>query len=390
MAWELSSQWSPRWSLSQLLLFTRLLQASGTLVTAIMNGFLLAYVHLNRLGLANSMFCLEMMICVAFIYSSIVLLMQHVGSRRQRTSTTLIAVFVVGDLMFNGLTIAIITLLARAGLPSDCHGLTRTNVEPGDAPDLPREGFDTIRFGNKERGEKGQLDRYCSMERGFYCIAVALVFTYTITVVLAVLRIFERRWTGQDRLHTFASVDNVYRLDHVGSKVNSPSTGRAPENLEPSTEGVMPAPRTSPILRIPPVVVPSGGAPGPRVPHGQAQSEPFPVSPVSAASPTSQVSPISTVARHHTSFASSAALDASIGGLMVNHTMESTAEAAMITDGYRHPPQPGMPSLPPYSPGQSQGRLMVGHGDESNEIRLSGYVKGETRAQEMKDSGHGI
>ncbi|KAI1410387.1 hypothetical protein F5Y13DRAFT_73814 [Hypoxylon sp. FL1857] len=62
MAWELSKWTSSRWSVSRCLLFARLLQVCATLVTAVMNGFLLVYIDINNLGLATSMFCLEMMV----------------------------------------------------------------------------------------------------------------------------------------------------------------------------------------------------------------------------------------------------------------------------------------------------------------------------------------
>lgn len=66
---------------------------------------------------------------------------------------------------------------------------------------------------------------------------------------------------------------------------------------------------------------------------------------------------------------------------------EMHANLAMITDGSRYTPGQTVDhtQLPPYSPGNL--RRMDGHGDESNDIRLSEYVKGETRAQDMKDSG---
>lgn len=72
-------------------------------------------------------------------------------------------------------------------------------------------------------------------------------------------------------------------------------------------------------------------------------------------------------------------------------SMSSTelhANLAMIADGSRYTPTQthgDHNQLPPYSPGNR--RTMDGHGDESNEIRLSDYVKGETRAQDMKDGG---
>lgn len=41
----------------------RLAQALGSLVTATMNGALLMYIHTNRLGLADTMLALEIMVC---------------------------------------------------------------------------------------------------------------------------------------------------------------------------------------------------------------------------------------------------------------------------------------------------------------------------------------
>lgn len=99
--------------------------------------------------------------------------------------------------------------------------------------------------------------------------------------------------------------------------------------------------------------------------------------------PTLPVSPLSSPA---------VAVDPAREGLLIDQSgaVERMAEAAMVTDGYRHPnSQAGMPALPPYTPGESS-RFMDGHGGESNEMRLSEYVKGETRAQNMKDSGRGL
>jgi hypothetical protein len=58
---------------------------------------------------------------------------------------------------------------------------------------------------------------------------------------------------------------------------------------------------------------------------------------------------------------------------------DQSADHALVSDGMR----PGDHTLPPYHPGN---RRMSGHGGD-NEMRLSGYVKGQTRAQDMKDSG---
>ncbi|KAI2772741.1 hypothetical protein F4815DRAFT_416140 [Daldinia loculata] len=386
MEW-LSSKWAPRWTVSKWLLFARLLQVSGTLITAVMNGFLLVYIHDNRLGLATSMFCLEMMVCVALIYSGIVLLMQHSGSRQRRSSTILSTIFIAGDVVFNGIMIAIITVLSRTGLPTDCHGLTRDDKEKNDAPNNPPPGYDTIRFGDGEN-IKGLLDRYCSLEQSFYFITAALIFTYMLTTTLGVLRIFEQRWNHGQKDRLFTSVDDMHQLDHIRSNIQSPNPERGPDNAAPSSEGVYtPTARANPTIQTH-----NFGSTGElhedRVFNEQRRTLPLPVSPVSVASRISQVSPISPVIRQHGIFhmASQDVPDTSMGSSMMGHSSDLAAEA-MVTDGYRYRVQPEIPSLPAYSPSQSRGQFMDGHGDESNEIRLSEYVKGETRAQNMKDSG---
>ncbi|KAI1371079.1 hypothetical protein F4677DRAFT_322368 [Hypoxylon crocopeplum] len=383
---------SPRWSLSRWLLFARLLQASGTLVTALMNGFLLVYIHLNHLGLAGSMFCLEMMACSAFIYSSIVLLMQHAGSRQRRSSTALTTAFIIGDIFFNGMMIAIITVLSHTGLPTDCHGLTREDNEVGDAPNDPGPGFNTIRFGDKDRDIKGQLDKYCALEKGFYFVAAALVFTYMLSVTLGALRLSERRLISNGLIDPlFASANNIHQLDDMRPKIHSPNPNSDLENIVPPSEGVLtPTSRSNPSLQTQGIRS-TDDVQRNRGFQEQARTQSLAVSPVSVASPISQVSPISPVAHQHGTFmASTDVLDTTMGGLMIEHSTDLDAEAAMVSDGFRHRLQPGMPSLPPYSPGHSRGQFMDGHGDESNEMRLSDYVKGETRAQNMKDSGMGM
>lgn len=66
-------------------------------------------------------------------------------------------------------------------------------------------------------------------------------------------------------------------------------------------------------------------------------------------------------------------------------TADNQANMAMVSDGSRYGGgnQLDTSQLPPYSPGNQ--RTMNGHGNENNDTRLSEYVKGETRAQDMKD-----
>jgi len=67
---------------------------------------------------------------------------------------------------------------------------------------------------------------------------------------------------------------------------------------------------------------------------------------------------------------------------------EIHANMAMISDGSRYNGGSRVDSsqLPPYSPGNQ--RTMDGHGGENNDTLLSEYVKGETRAQDIKDTGN--
>ncbi|KAI1480925.1 hypothetical protein F4774DRAFT_64782 [Daldinia eschscholtzii] len=390
MEWP-SPKWAlSRWTISRWLLLARLLQVSCTLVAAVMNGFLLVYIHINRLGFATSMFCLEMMICIALIYSGVVLLMHHSGNRRSRPSTTSATIFIAGDALPTGIMIAIIAILSRTGLPTDCHGLTRNDIEKDDAPDNPPPGYDTIRFGDGN-DIKGLLDRYCSLEQSFYSIAIALVFTYMLTITLGALWIFERRWNYGQKDHPYLSTDNVYQLDHLGPEIQSTGAERDPDDTTPSSEGVFtPTTRTNPTIQTHNVGS-SSEIHGDGVFNEQRRTEHFPVSPVSIASRISQVSPISPVMHQHGLFhiASQDVPGMSAGSSMVDHSSNLAAEA-MVTDGYRYRAQPGMPSLPAYSSSQTRGQFMDGHGNESNDMRLSDYVKGETRAQNMKDSGLGM
>ncbi|KAI0888140.1 uncharacterized protein GGS22DRAFT_185519 [Annulohypoxylon maeteangense] len=335
----------------------------------------------SGLSPTTGMICLEMMVCIALIYSSIVLLFQHSGAPQRRSSSPWIMAFIAGDVVFNGVMIAVVTVLAHAGLPTNCYGLTRSETETDDANKNPPKGFG-------DGDIKGDLDKYCGLERSFYFIIAALMFTYTLTITLGVLRIFEKRWShGQDD-SLFTSANDVYQLGHIRSKILSPNISRDLENAEPSREGVLTPPSRSGTSLQTRVLRPSEDGHRTQTFREQAQSQPLPVSPVSATtSPICQVSPISPTTHLRRSFMTTTPgmLDTSMGGLMIDHSAE-----AMVTDGYRSRLQPGMQPQPRYSPGQSRGQFMDGHGDESNEMRLSEYVKGESRAQHMKDSGMGM
>lgn len=67
--------------------------------------------------------------CVVLIYTATVLLVQHTGNRRWTRRTRVIVAFVVFDVIFTGLMIGIITILAHTGVPSNCAGLTRSDCK---------------------------------------------------------------------------------------------------------------------------------------------------------------------------------------------------------------------------------------------------------------------
>lgn len=109
--------------------------------------------------------------------------------------------------------------------------------------------------------------------------------------------------------------------------------------------------------------------PGPSSSSSSSYRARQPAEPVSPLSPDS---PISTAPLPHDR------------GFILSAT-DVSANLAMVADGSRYTPQQvDNNQLPPYSPGNMRG--MHGHGGESNDIRLSEYVKGATAAQDMKDS----
>lgn len=201
-------------------------------------------------------------------------------------------------------------------------------------------------------------------------------FSYMITVTLSVLRICEGLYTRNNVVdERLTTATELYRLKSNRSKVRGLST--ASQSRSPPMSPLRPGVTTSPSFPS----GPSFQTLDRRQTHQQMapqQQQPQPQQ--YAAMP-----PIATTR-----------IDPAREGLLVdgqNGDHDAEAEAAMVTDGYRpqgahsHSDSQGsMPALPPYTPGESS-RFMVGHGNESNEMRLSDYVKGETRAQREKDSG---
>ncbi|KAK9793104.1 hypothetical protein AB5N19_02850 [Seiridium cardinale] len=359
----------PKWGISSYLVVVRSLQVLGTLISAILNGFLLVYIHMNRLGLSGTMLALEIMTCITLVYTAIVLLLQHTGRRHLKSKDTITFVFVVGDILFMGLTIGLFSIISRSGVPSNCAGLTRSDYESDDAPDDPRSGYDTVRFGSGD--QKGELDHFCALERGYYFITIGILFSYMATVAMGVLRIAEVAFQRKldERL---ATANELVRLESKVSRTRASFVRQSSAPSSPLQDGFA-SPRSPRSF---------GSRQSLRDPVAQQQQQRRTTIPVSPLTITPSSTPI----------------DPARQSLLINQqrsgeSAESVAEAAMITDGYRNPEHQhralahaSMSAPPPYVPGESS-RFMAGHGDESNEMRLSEYVKGQTRAQQMKDSG---
>lgn len=171
----------------------RLFQLCGASVIVASNGWLMNLIKRRSLGLGPNMVALEYISLIVVAYLVITIFVLHIlhKSNRRRYIVT----FIVWDLLFTGVCIAMISVYSFAGVPNNCGGMTRSNWGPGDAPNDPAPGFTTIRFGPGTFGNYGELDIYCDIPITDYSFCVILVFTYMISIVLAILRIFSYRYT---------------------------------------------------------------------------------------------------------------------------------------------------------------------------------------------------
>lgn len=111
---------------------------------------------------------------MTLVYATLAVFIQHSGQRSKKTGW--LVTFVVGDVIFCGIALGIITLLANAGLPSHCGGLTTFKKEDEDHKVYkPRPGYTAPGFTSGYDGQKGELDRFCAFERSYYAIALGLV-----------------------------------------------------------------------------------------------------------------------------------------------------------------------------------------------------------------------
>ncbi|KAK4119540.1 hypothetical protein N657DRAFT_658942 [Parathielavia appendiculata] len=420
------------WELSTWLALGRASQLLGSALAVGMHGYLTIKVFAAKLGLSKEMVALELLACFVLGYSILALSIGHSGQRSRRTSW--LTCFVVFDVIMCGVLLGAITTLARAGLPVHCAGMTRKDYKEDEEQNKPKPGFTTIRFGDESVGERGELDGLCGLDRSYYGIANALVFTYIFTITITVLRILEKNYTSKSKVNEL--LESLGRAEDIRLKaMDSPSPrDESPDmNLPPPpSEGIITRTTSlrSNFTTATSVAASHTGAYGPssipRRPVGLNQPPPLPQRSLPASSPTSSHSP-----------------NPGLNFNSIPLEEDNTAEAALVSDGMRHqphqnrhlhqqPPQslphyhhphhqrhpsrdqyppsvtprilpmlseeeqsadlalvsdgmrPAEPTLPAYHPGN---RRMSGHAGEDNEMRLSGYVKGQTRAQDMKDSG---
>ncbi|KAF3761906.1 hypothetical protein M406DRAFT_353316 [Cryphonectria parasitica EP155] len=417
--------------LSTCLVLLRAFQLLAAFIPGAMNGWLTYYLYANKLGPSAIILVVEILAASVFVYATLSLSIIHTRQRSRRTPFLVCTICL--DVVFCFIDITILSLLSFTGLPSNCSGLTTSTWLKGDKPDLPTRGYSTIRFSNEQDGHRGELDKYCSMERGFFFCTVLTILTFIITIILSVIRICENNYTRNSEIqYLLDEREEILKLElkvqeqeFNRSQTRSPailsplnmlppsnilppaapvpkftsdeeaaieasilaSLGRSPNPSSPSSSSTssaavpMPSPLSSPSSRF-------MGAGLPSIPEAAASS--------SNTEPHIQTSPPDSPSTpDHQQLPSPSSILPIVEPELLDEASEeeNAANLAMVSDGSRYSGHFAADGhnhnnhhqLPPYSPGNE--RTMDGHGSESNEIRLSEYVKGETRAQDMKDDG---
>ncbi|KAL1836933.1 hypothetical protein VTJ49DRAFT_4494 [Mycothermus thermophilus] len=240
------------WDLSTWLAMGRCVQLLGSLIATASHGYLTIQIHKGRLGLSKEMVVLEFLACVMFGYSIFALALQRKGRRPRKTSW--MTGFVICDIVLCMALLVVVNMLARAGLPDHCGGITRHDFLPGDAPNKPEDGYTTIRFSDEASGRRGHLDQFCSLERAYYVVANALMyvsallthapsflrpltsmlpisFTYMFTVTATILRVLETKYTKNTKVHEM--LESLERAEAIQLKILDASPSPLPRHREP-------------------------------------------------------------------------------------------------------------------------------------------------------------
>ncbi|KAK4249546.1 hypothetical protein C7999DRAFT_39375 [Corynascus novoguineensis] len=398
------------WNLSAWLALGRTAQLLGSLVSVASHGYFTVRLKDSKHGLSKKTTILELLACLFLGYSILALVIQQTGRRSNKTRW--LKAFVVCDVLLVAVLLGIINVLARGGLPMHCAGLTKKDLDPDEEDLLP--GYTTIGFSDEGPGVRGELDELCEFAQPYYIVANALVFTYIFTITATLLRILESRYTRNTKVDEL--LDSLERADDIRLKrVDSPSLPEDSRRLgvpPPPSEGILTRNTSlrSNFTATTSATASHTGASGiPSVPHrpvGQPPALPRrPVPSTSVISSQRVASPptrlpldpvyddeedenaesalVADGMRHQRSLTrdhSSHHHLSTFPRMPMLSEENQSADAALVSDGGM---RPGDQALPPYEPGN---RRMSGHGGD-NELRLSGYVKGQTRAQNMKDSG---
>ncbi|KAJ4393484.1 hypothetical protein N0V93_002696 [Gnomoniopsis smithogilvyi] len=371
--------------LSTWLILIRSFQVLGSFVPGAVNGWLLYYLYTNRLGPSELMLLLEVLIAIIFGHNFLSVLIIHTSHRSRQTAWIIATVCFDVVLCFVDLTI--VSLLSYSGLPSNCSGLTSSTWSKGDKVNLPSRGYSTIRFSDEQDGHRGELDKFCGLERGFFFCAVLIILAYILGIITSVFRICDLKYTRNEE------VELLLREREETLKLELKL-----QDQELQSQPCIPAPASTPesTTRRHNVAEATAAA------KHALMSRPSVIhSPSSSSIPSSSrfkgmnlASIPESSAHRHTYISVSprpavATSSASVGqsSLMASDMTDFQANLAMVSDGSRYSGgnQVDSSQLPPYSPGNL--RTMSGHRNENNDIRLSEYVKGETRAQDMKDGG---
>lgn len=390
------------WGLSSWLGLTRCVQIIASLIASGLHGFLFGYLAINKLGMAQNVVVLQFMMTAWFAF--VVVAFSVVHTRGRSRNTTWLVATIAGDICFVWVGLAIITLLSHAGVPTNCAGLTRPPNPDDETLRDPAQGYTSIRFTNQWNGAKGELDRYCALERIFYGAALVLTNLQIVTVILSILRICQGMYIKKTKAAAQASEQVLHVLreaDKLKSKSYSQDSAAPGGGIRDAAGFAQQQHHhhgcdhgaNIPLQHL--AMPPSDDTLGVRPPalhsqvqlhhhhhcqhHRQQQPLPSPVSPVSPqlfASPSGSSSGLPPTQPRPNLFTG------------YDSPEEEAAAAALVTDGSSRSTdlESGYGSssgLPPYTPGRLN--PMSGHGDESNEMRLSDYVKGETRAQHMKN-----
>ncbi|KAI7783743.1 hypothetical protein LA080_011452 [Diaporthe eres] len=392
------------WGLMRWMVSVRSVQLMGSFIPGALNGWLLYYIYSKRIGFAHSMIVLQILITLVFFYTLLSLLVMNGYKRSRRAAWMTGSIFF--DVVFCFFAVAIVSILAYTGVPSNCSGLSKTiPVNPQDPSDkhLLEAGFNKIGFSNMSGANNGTLDQYCGMERAFYSIALCIILTYIITIILSVIRVCQLRMYTKDEVDGLLKErEDMINLEHKLQDQEAASTPTPAQNVSPvapQSNGGFAATNTrsnthhSPVSRTTHHTTPSSSNRPARPGLRYADPMPGPSSSSSASSyrarqPAEPVSPLSP----DSPISSTAPLPHDRGFIL--SATDVSANLAMVADGSRYTPhqhqyqhqQADHNQLPPYSPGNNMRATMHGHGGESNDIRLSEYVKGATAAQDMKDS----